>query len=61
MPSVSKKQQNLFRLAWAVRSGEIKREDVDDNVLKIADSDMPDYKIKEFAKSLKEHLLESLS
>ena len=59
MPSVSKKQQNLFRLVWAVRQGELKRSQVNDTVLKIVDSDMPDSKIKAFAKSLKEHLLES--
>lgn len=60
MPSISKRQQNLFKLVWAVRQGKVKREDVDDSVLKIVDSDMPDDKIKAFAKSLKEHLQETL-
>ena len=60
MPSISKKQQNLFRLVWAVRQGKVKRSDVDDNVLRIVDSDLSDYKIKAFATSLQEHLINKL-
>lgn len=60
MPSTSKKQQNLFRLVWAVRQGKVKRSEVDDNVLRIADSDLPDYKVKAFATSLQEHLINKL-
>ena len=60
MPSVSKSQQKLFQLVLAVREKKISRDEVDDNVLKIADSDMPISKIKAFAKTLKEHLLESI-
>lgn len=48
MPSKSKSQQKLFCMAWAVRKGELDRNKVSDEVLKIADSDMSDKEIKEF-------------
>ena len=62
MPAVSKSQQRLFGMAYAVRSGKLKRSDVNKSVLDIVDSDMTDKQIEDFAKTkgLKEHLLESL-
>ena len=62
MPAVSKSQQRLFGMAHAVRSGKLKRSDVNKSVLDIVDSDMTDKQIEDFAKTkgLKEHLLESL-
>ena len=64
MPAVSKAQQALFGMAYAVRKGEMKRSDVDKKVLDIVDSDMSDKEIKDFAststKHLKDHLEESL-
>lgn len=61
MPSISKRQQKLFQLVLAVRQGKLKRDDVDDSVLKIVDSDMSDDKVKAFTKTLKEYLQETLS
>ena len=62
MPAKSQAQQRLFGMAWAVRKGEMSRKDASEEVLKIADSDMTDKEIKDFAKTkgLKEHLLESI-
>ena len=64
MPAVSKAQQALFGMAYAVRKGEMKRSEVDKKVLDIVDSDMSDKEIKDFAstntKHLKDHLEESL-
>ena len=65
MPAKSKSQQRLFGMALAVRRGELKRGEVNDEVLNIVDSDMTDKEIEDFAstphKGLKEHLLESLN
>ena len=69
MPAQSKAQQALFGMAWAVRKGEMKRSEVNKEVLKIVDSDMTDKDIKDFAstshkglpkKTLKEYIEESL-
>ena len=64
MPAKSKAQQRLFGMALAVRSGEIKRSDVNQSVLDIVDGEMTDKQIEDFAstkhKGLKESLLESL-
>lgn len=64
MPAKSKSQQRLFGMALAVRRGELKKSDVDDNVLDIVNSDMTDKEIEDFAKTkhkgLKESLLEAL-
>lgn len=62
MPAKSLAQQRLFGMALAVRKGELKRKDVDKNVLDIVDGDMTDKEIEDFAKTkgLKEHLLEQL-
>lgn len=49
--SVSIAQQRLFGMAWAVRSGAMKREDVPASVLSIVDSNMTDEQIKDFAKT----------
>ena len=38
MPSISKKQQNFFRLVKLVKDGKIKKKDVDDKVVKAAKS-----------------------
>lgn len=60
MPAKSKSQQRLFGMAYAVRQGKMKRNEVDDSVLDIVDSDMTDEEIEDFAstkhKSLKEWL-----
>ena len=65
MPSKSKSQQRLFGMALAVRRGELKRNDVDDSVLDIVNSDMTDKEIEDFAttkhKGLKEYLNEQLN
>ncbi len=65
MPSKSKSQQALFGIALAVRKGEMKRSEVDQNILDIVDRDMPTKEIEDFTKTqrktLKEFLEESLS
>jgi hypothetical protein len=65
MPAKSKAQQALFGMALAVRKGEMKRSDVDKNVLDIVDGDMTDKEIEDFAstshKSLPQHLKESIN
>ena len=59
MPAKSKSQQRLFGMALAVRRGEMKRSDAWKEVLDIADSDMTDKEIEDFAKTkhdkIKEH------
>lgn len=62
MPAKSQAQQRLFGMAHAVRSGKLKRSDVNKYVLDIVNSDMTNKEIEDFAKTkgLKEHLLESL-
>lgn len=49
--SVSVAQQRLFGMAWAVRSGAMKRDDASAEVLSIVDSDMTDKQIKDFAET----------
>ena len=65
MPAKSKAQQALFGTALAVRKGEMKRSDVDKNVLDIVDGDMTNKEIEDFAKtsrkSLPQHLKESIN
>lgn len=65
MPAKSKAQQALFGMALAVRKGEMKRSDVDKNVLDIVDGDMTNKEIEDFAKtshkSLSQHLKESMN
>ena len=64
MPARSKAQQRLFGMAIAVRKKEMKRSEVDKEVLDIVDSDMTDKEIEDFAKTkhkgLKEYVKESL-
>ena len=64
MPAKSKAQQRLFGMALAVRKGEMKRSEVDDNVLDIVDGDMTDKEIEDFAqtthKGLPQYLKEYL-
>lgn len=67
MPSKSRAQQRLFCMAYAVRKGELKRSDVTDEVLKIADGDMTDKELKEFMElkesegvTLRDYMEESL-
>ena len=62
MPAKSRAQQRLFGMALAVRRGNMKRSDASEEVLKIADSDMTNKEIEDFAstKGLKESLLESV-
>lgn len=65
MPAKSKAQQALFGMALAVRKGEMKRSDVDKNILDIVDGDMTNKEIEDFAKtshkSLPQHLKESIN
>ena len=65
MPAKSKSQQRLFGMALAVRRGELKRSEVDSEVLDIVDSNMTNKQIRDFAatkhKNLKEYLKESLN
>lgn len=64
MPAKSKAQQRLFGMALAVRRGELKKSDVDSDVLDIVNSKMTDKSIRGFAatkhKGLKNHLKKSL-
>ena len=65
MPAKSKAQQALFGMALAVRKGEMKRSEVNQNVIDIVDGDMTDEQIEHFAstpsKDLKHHLKECLN
>ena len=64
MPAKSKSQQRLFGMALAVRRGELKRSEVDNEVLNIVDGKMTNKEIEDFAKiphkGLKEYLHECL-
>jgi hypothetical protein len=64
MPAKSKAQQKLFGIALAVRRGELKKSDVDSDVLDIVNSEMTDKEIEDFASTkhngLKNHLKESM-
>lgn len=64
MPAKSKAQQKLFGMALAVRRGELKKSDVDSDVLDIVNSEMTDKEIEDFASTkhngLKNHLKESM-
>ncbi len=53
MPSVSKKQQNFFRLVKAVKAGKVKKKDVDKSVRKAAKS-MTKKQISDFADNISE-------
>lgn len=65
MPSKSKAQQKLFGMALAVRRGDLKRNEVEKEVLDIVDSEMTDKQIEDFArtkhKGLKEYIKEVLN
>ena len=65
MPAQSKSQQRLFGMALAVRKGELERSKVSQEILDIVDGEMTNKEIEDFAKtkhkSLKEHLIESMS
>lgn len=50
MPAVSKSQQKLFCMAYAVRHGKLDRKDVQQSVLDLADSDITDKQLKDFFK-----------
>ena len=64
MPAKSKSQQRLFGMALAVRRGELKKSEVEKEVLDIVNSNMTDKDIEDFAstkhKGLKEYVKESL-
>lgn len=51
MPAKSKAQQALFGMALAVRKGEMKRNEVNKDVLDIVDGDMTNKEIEDFAKT----------
>lgn len=63
MPAKSKAQRALFAMALAVRKGDMDKSEVDDEVMKIVNSDMTDKQLEDFAKTkgLKEHLEESMN
>lgn len=65
MPSVSKAQQKLMGMAYAVRKGELKRSEVDKEVLDIVDGGMTDKQLKGFAatkrKPLPDYVKEHIS
>lgn len=65
MPSVSKAQQKLMGMAYAVRKGELKRSEVDKEVLDLVDGDMTDKQLKDFAatkrKPLPDYVKEHIS
>lgn len=52
MPAKSKAQQRLFGMALAVRKGEMKRSEVNNNVLDIVDGNMTDKEIEDFARTV---------
>lgn len=54
MPSTSKKQQTLFRMALAVRRGDLEHNEVNKEVLDIVKGDMTDKEIEDFANNLEE-------
>ena len=60
MPAKSKAQQVLMGMALAVRKGEMSRDEVDDKVLDIVDSDMSTKDIEDFAKTKRSTLKEWL-
>jgi hypothetical protein len=64
MPARSKSQQRLFGMALAVRRGDMKRSEVEQEVLDIVDGKMTDKEIEDFAKTkhkgLKEYIKEKL-
>ena len=60
MPAKSKAQQSLMGMALAVRKGEMSRDEVDDKVLDIVDSDMSTKDIEDFAKTKRSTLKEWL-
>ena len=65
MPAKSKAQQRLFGMALAVRRGEMKRGEVNKEVLDLVDSDISDNDLEDFAKTphkgLRDHIQESLN
>ncbi len=63
MPAKSKAQRALFAMALAVRKGDMNKSEVDDEVMKIVNSDMTDKQLEDFAKTkgLKEHLEDSIN
>ena len=48
MPAKSEAQRRLFSMAYAVRTGKMKRSDVGQSVLDIVDSDMTNKEISHF-------------
>ena len=66
MPAKSSSQARLFRMAYAVRKGKLKRSDVSKSVIDLADSDISDSDLKDFfhecgeIQHLKTFLLESI-
>ena len=60
MPAKSKAQEALMGMALAVRKGEMSRDEVDDKVLDIVDSDMSTKDIEDFAKTKRSTLKEWL-
>lgn len=65
MPSKSQAQQALMGMAYAVRTGKMKRSEVDKTVLDIVDSDISTTDLKHFASTshegLPKHVAESIA
>jgi hypothetical protein len=61
MPAKSKSQQRLFGMALAVRRGELKRSEVDDEVLDIVDGKMTDKQIRDFVADHEDELYNELN
>lgn len=60
MPTTSKSQQRLFGMAWAVRKGELPRNEVSKEILDIADGELSDKELKLYASTKHKGLKESL-
>jgi hypothetical protein len=61
MPAKSKSQQRLFGMALAVRRGELKRSEVDNEVLDIVDGKMTDKQIRDFVADHEDELYNELN
>jgi hypothetical protein len=61
MPAKSKSQQRLFGMALAVRRGELKRSEVEDEVLDIVDGKMTDKQIRDFVADHEDELYNELN
>jgi len=54
-------QQRLFGMAWGVRKGSVERNKVTKQVLQLADSDITDKELKDFAKTKHDDIEENVT